>query len=395
MKYFIFIIKFFFKIKIIFKDPKNYDLVIFDDESIDELEAILKNRKYFILENRIDKISKVYISLNIIKLCIKNYKNKIWTAYLVSLLDIIQPKVVFTFIDNSLKFSEIAKLRHHKINFVALQNGARYEHKEHVYLYKKKIINYNYNSEFFIPYLLCYGKHEINEFKKYNIKVINFSAVGSLRVSNFLSYRKKKNKFFFNDICLISDAYAWDRVFDCFNSNLEKGIINLVTFVIRFCKQYNLELKLALRSYKTDKTNLNKELNFYKKYLTQTEYSFLFERFFYREEKNRFRTYELMKDSKVVIGSISTTLRENLIMNGKTLACNFTPTKIFDFPIKGLCFIKNCNYKSFEERLLKIINISKKKYFSQINRNYVINYDKNISTAEKVNNKLDLFLKKI
>ena len=102
-----------------------------------------------------------------------------------------------------------------------------------------------------------------------------------------------------------------------------------------------------------------------------------------------------MKDSKVVIGSISTTLRENLIMNGKTLACNFTPTEIFDFPIKGLCFIKNCNYRSFEERLLKIINISKEEYFSQINRNYAINYDKNISTADKVNNKLDLFLKKI
>jgi surface carbohydrate biosynthesis protein len=395
MKYLTFILRFIFKVKIIFKDPKKYQLVIFDNSSIEELEAVLKNRKYFILESRIDKISKVYISLNIIKLCIKNYKNKIWTAYLVSLLDIIQPKVVFTFIDNSLKFSEIAKLRYNKINFVALQNGARYEHKEHAYLYKKKIINYNYNSKFFIPYLLCYGKHEINEFKKYNIKVINFSAVGSLRVSNFLSYKKKKIKFFFNDICLISDAYAWDRAFDCFNSNLEKGIINLVKFVIRFCKQYNLKLTLALRSYKTDEMNLNKELDFYKKYLTQTEYSFLFESFFYREEKNRFRTYELMKDSKVVIGSISTTLRENLIMNGKTLACNFTPTEIFDFPIKGLCFIKNCNYRSFEERLLKIINISKEEYFSQINRNYAINYDKNISTAEKVNNKLDLFLKKI
>jgi Cys-tRNA synthase (O-phospho-L-seryl-tRNA:Cys-tRNA synthase) len=66
MKYLIFIIKVFFKIKIIFKDPKNYDLVIFDDESIDELEAILKNRKYFILQNRVDRIEKIYISLNVL-----------------------------------------------------------------------------------------------------------------------------------------------------------------------------------------------------------------------------------------------------------------------------------------------------------------------------------------
>ena len=394
MKYLIFIIKVFFKIKIIFKDPKNFDLVIFDDESIDELEAILKNRKYFILQNRVDRIDKIYISLNIIRNFIKNYKSNISTAYFLTLLDIIRPKVVFTFIDNSFKFSELAKLKNHKIKFIALQNGARYEHKEYEYLYKNKIIKYKHSENFFIPYLLCYGKYEIDDFKKYNIKVKDFSVVGSLRVSNFI-LNKKKNKKYSNDICLISDAYAWDRLFDCYNPNLEKGIIELVKFTIRFCEQHNLKMKLALRSYRTDLTNLNKELNFYKKYLTQTEYSFLFKSFYYREKKNRFRTYELMKNSKVVIGSISTTLRENLVINGKTLACNFTPTNIFDFPIKGLCFIKNCNYKSFEKRLLKVINITKNEYFSKINRNYAINYDTNFSTIDKVNNKLDFFLKEI
>jgi hypothetical protein len=289
------------------------------------------------------------------------------------------------------------------MNFVALQNGARYEYKEYAYLYKKKIINYNYNNKIFIPNLLCFGKHEINEFKKNNLKVTNFFSVGSLRVSNFNFYKKtnfnfykkKSIKKYLYDICLISDAYAWDRAFDYFNSNLEEGIISLVKYVIRFCKQHNLKLTLALRSYKTDKKNLNKELDFYKKYLKQSEYFFLSECLFYREEKNKFCTYELMNNSKVVVGTISTTLRENLIMNGKTLACNLTLADIFDFPIKGLCFIKNCNYKSFEKRLSRVINISKKEYFYKINTNYVINYQNNVSTAEKVNKKLDLYLKKI
>ena len=99
-----------------------------------------------------------------------------------------------------------------------------------------------------------------------------------------------------------------------------------------------------------------------------------------------------MRNSEVVVGSISTILRENLAMNGKTLACNLTPTKVFDFPVAGLCFIKNCNYKSFEKRLIKIINISKKEYFSQINRNYIISCDSNVSTIEKINNIIDSFL---
>jgi hypothetical protein len=242
--------------------------------------------------------------------------------------------------------------------------------------------------------LLCYGKYEIDDFKKYNIKVNDFSVVGSLRVSNFL-LRKKKIKKYYNDICLISDIYSWDDIFNIYNSGLEKGIINLTKFVINFSIKHNLKLTIALRSYRNDKANFNREINFYKRYLTKIEYNFLSKSFFYRKEKNKFSTYELMKGSEVVVGSISTTLRENLIMDGKILACNLTPTNIFDFPLKGLCFIKNCNFRVFEKRLLKIINLSKKEYFSQINKNYAVDYNKNISTIEKVNNKLDLFLKNI
>ena len=206
---------------------------------------------------------------------------------------------------------------------------------------------------------------------------------------------KKKIKRYFSDICLISDIYSWDDIFNIYNPRLEKGIINLTKFVINFSIKHNLKLTIALRSYRNDKANFNREINFYKRYLTKIEYNFLSKSFFYRKEKNKFSTYELMKGSEVVVGSISTMLRENLIMDGKILACNLTPINIFDFPLKGLCFIKNCNYRVFEKRLLKIINLSKKEYFSQINKNYIVDYNKNISTIEKVNNKLDLFLKNI
>ena len=51
-----------------------------------------------------------------------------------------------------------------------------------------------------------------------------------------------------------------------------------------------------------------------------------------------------MEKSKVVIGTMSTMLRENLAINGK-IACNFMKTNIFDFPIKGICFFNNELYK--------------------------------------------------
>ena len=50
--------------------------------------------------------------------------------------------------------------------------------------------------KFYIPYFLCFGQHEINEYKKNNIKVKNFFKVGSLRTSNFLHLAQLKSDFY-------------------------------------------------------------------------------------------------------------------------------------------------------------------------------------------------------
>ena len=88
MRLFFLIIKLIFRVKIIFKEPKNYKLVIFDEESIIDIKNVIKNFDYFVIQNRIDHINKIYISAKIIKLIKKNYKGNIMTSYFVSLLEI-------------------------------------------------------------------------------------------------------------------------------------------------------------------------------------------------------------------------------------------------------------------------------------------------------------------
>jgi len=399
-------LKLLLKAKFVFCSPKNYNLLIFDDASIEELKNVLINYDYFILETRVERIKKIYLSLKIIFLCFKNYRGNILSAYLLSLIDIIHPKVVFTFIDNSYKFSELAKLRHAKYKFVALQNGARYEHKTFRYLFQKKIIGHDFD-KFYIPYFLCFGQHEINEYKKNNIKVKNFFKVGSLRTSNFLHLAKKKRitKKLLYDICLISEPYAWDKILNKANLPFEEGIAKLLRFVIKFSIKNDLKLIIASRQgmlidghltteQKKNNPEFAKEHDFYKKYLTNNELDYLLKRFFIRREK--FHSYKLMSQSKVVVSTMSTMLRENLFMKGKILACNFTPTNIFNFPIKGICSIKNCSFKDFEKRLLYILSISKKEFFSKLQKNssYVIENNNNYSTINTVKKRLDLLLKK-
>ena len=101
-----------------------------------------------------------------------------------------------------------------------------------------------------------------------------------------------------------------------------------------------------------------------------------------------------MFQSKVSIGIYSTLLRENLAVGGKILSCNLYPTNIHDFPVPGICSIKNCTFEEFEKKLLQIYSISEKDYFSKLSKDkcYAIEYDEKVSTIEILKRKIDLFL---
>ena len=75
----------------------------------------------------------------------------IWTAYLTALIEYVSPKVIITWSDNSLKFFEIAKILNDKINFFAIQNGARYDLNRYLYLFEKGIYKIDKTKEFFLP----------------------------------------------------------------------------------------------------------------------------------------------------------------------------------------------------------------------------------------------------
>ena len=346
--------------KYIFQDPKKNKLLIFDDTSLDDLEHVLKGMSYFVLETRIERIRKIYLNFKVILLVIKNFRGNLLSAYLMSLIEIVNPKIIFTFIDNSYKFSYFARNKHKNYHFVALQNGARYEQNTLKYLKEKKIYTMKYY-KFFIPTYLCFGQNEINDYKKNKIQVNKFIKVGSLRVSNFEHQAKKKKlviKKPIYDICLISDVFAWDDIANIKNIRVIEGIVKLWKFLIKYSIENKKKFILATRQRKK---TFKIEKDFFKKYLTKKEFNFICKRLYYRKEK--FKTYKLLCQSKVLVGTLSTTLRENLYLKNKVLACNFSNTRLHDFPLKGICTLKDCNYNTFEKRMSKVLSISKKKLF--------------------------------
>ena len=373
---FINIIKLFFKLRFFFFSPSKANILIFDDESIDELRYVLDNYDYYILQTRIENLNKIYLTPKIFFLFIKNFRGNFFDAYLISLITIVNPKLILTFIDNSFKFYKFSKILSKKYKFLAIQNGARYEHKTIKYLIKNKILHHDYFDPY-IPNYCCFGQYEIDDYKKYNIKVDKFYKVGSLRTANFIEDLKRSNKVLKKkfDICYVSEPYAWDLIL---NKNLENWPMEervglVLKFVVKFCIKYNKKLVILTRQPKDKIIKFQKEQNFFNKYLSPQELFYAKKNLFIRREK--FFSYKTMMQSEIVISSMSTMLRESLSLRVKTLVCSYMPTDIFKFPIYDyLCVIKSRKFNEFEKRLLYLLAIPKKSYFSKIRKkiNYMI-----------------------
>ena len=111
MKKIILLLKLILRSKFIFKTPKKYDLIVFDKMSLEDLNNLVSKYNFFVLQVRLEDMDEIYLSYKIFKNVIKNYsKGNLFTVYLTALIELISPKVVITNIDNSLKFSDVAKI---------------------------------------------------------------------------------------------------------------------------------------------------------------------------------------------------------------------------------------------------------------------------------------------
>ena len=377
------------------KTPQHKEIVIFDGTSLDDLKYIIYKKKFFVLENRKDRISTIYCSLNIIITFFFNFfllffKNKnLHTIYLFTLLEKINPKIVITSIDNSFKFAELAKLLSKKIKFVAIQNANRFDYAHNLYFFKKKLSATNLNDKYFIPNFFCFGKHEINQIRKYKINIDQVYEVGSIRVANFFKHielnkiKLQKEKY---DICLISEAAPnINKKFDI--NDLEEKFAKVAKFTIDYSKKYNLKL-IFLQKRNLKSIENNEEMNFYKKYLNKNDFNFLEKNSSINQ--NSFSSYFGLFQSKIAVGAQSTLLRDKIGCKEKILSLGLENEGLFEFPINGICKLKKLDYLEFEDRMNLILSLNSEDYFAKIEEpiNNLIEFDKNFSTIDKIIAKL-------
>ena len=135
---------------------------------------------------------------------------------------------------------------------------------------------------------------------------------------------------------------------------------------------------------------------FFKKNLNKEEFDYLIKNSYNRTSRNKFSSYQKICESNVTIACCTTMLREALSLRKKIMVCNFSPTKIYDFPQKEFFFLKNPSYEKFKKQFRKILSLNEKKYFNSLgkNRNYMIEDSYKIDANKEVNLYINQILKK-
>ena len=379
-----------------FRSPKRKNFLIFDSESFEDLKYITDTYDYYLLETRFQNITKIYLNLVLFFKILINYRGNLWTAYLISLIELVSPKIIITFSDNSLKFSEIAKRMEKKnIIFYAIQNGARYDLKRYLHKYEKGLLKEDMTKKIFIPNFFCFGKFEEDDYKSKKINVQNFIPVGSLRLANFILEKKikLKNKNYIYDILLVSDGITEDVDKNFGTEGEVKNMAKFIKYSIKYATENKKKIIFSLKRLNSTKKNLDEELKFYKKNLNNFENNFFIKNSTIDFEKSKYLTYELMLKSNITMSAFSTLLRENLSIGRKSLSVNLMNNNIFNFPLEGLCNLKKCDYDEFQNKVNAILKMSEEEFTAQSNHeNYLMYYNEKINTISNIKKQINKYL---
>ena len=376
--------KFFYKLKIIlsllfsfkskFKNPKPADIIIYDSNNTEDLKKILPKDKFVILQTRINEIEQIYITFSIIFFILRNiFKRSLKQNYIISLVNQISPQVVVTLVDNSSDFHVTAKyFSKKKIKFIAIQSS---DLRATNYIYPTRV-----NKIFYIPKYFCFSTFEKKLFKKTQAKILDYIPVGSLRASNFLNHIKSKNlkmekeKY---DICLIGEP-ASSSFRDFPNvKNFKEISGKIAEYTHRLCENKKLNLIFPGKKSELDPDFVDEE-KYYKKFLSNYDFKIV-------PKKQSFSTFINAYQSKLIIGHCSTFLREAFALEKKVLACNLSGHKDLVFPSIGTCYIEECDYETFERKVLHLIEMPLSKYYDGMSESptIVLNQSKDITNIIK------------
>ncbi len=314
--------------------------------------------------------STINLNVSILILFFKNifkikknlpFKKFIFLVYQYSVIESLDPKVVLTFIDNSLIFQWLSK-NYQKADFYAIQNGSRSRYELHYQYY------YNFKNNF--TNFFCFGDYERSKYKEYGHNVKKFIPSGSFRL-NVFKLNSLENQNIKYDFSLVSQHKP--STFDGTNFKLKENLETIDMYFSRYLKSNNKLTCLILCRSKKGSAQGKSEYEYFK-YVYGDGVDLRF------QDEMDFSTYVGVGQSDIVVGCHSTVMIEAAGMKKKVLFCDYSKDKIWaDYP-DGVWLHTENNYTSFKERIdnIRLLSLSDYSEFY----NYIISSNNNTSTID-------------
>lgn len=272
---------------------------------------------------------------------------KIYDYYIISLIDLVNPNCVLTFIDNGSKFFRLCQIDK-KRKYIAIQNGFRISAS---YGADKK----NLNS--MVPYvdeLFCHGERDRELLANINSKIQKITPLGSI-VGSYYKYKKSKmmpkKKF---DVAYISqwNKKFFDKTNKTFSSlseylKLGHAMFELTKLISLASLKINLRVIICLRN------NCFEEVNFFKQFFGERVK-------FSKYNRAKFSTYKAIEQSELVVALHSTVLAEAFSWGKKVLWSNATCEADFRFHEAGISYFEGNNLEQYCNKITSLLKMDSK-----------------------------------
>ena len=352
------------KAKKVFHVPKKAKILVIDGARLELLKPLFNGETFEVLYTRGESVNlnPLLLIMSLIYLIRKNLGRY---SYANAFIFKTNPSIIITFIDNNYFFQRLDAInKDSRIKFITIQNGYR------VFTGTKEIVAVSggnpkniYHSNFF-----CFGQYCVDQYTNGGANVDNFYPCGSLIDSYYRSMaHREKSDVYSPGICLVVDGFNMKDYKSIWGPS-KMSYELLLNYLKKFCERNDISIRVACKNYfATDA--LKHEIEWLKQHLGDSA------NYVPNNAKN-WMSYLLTGTADVVVGGFSTLLGEAFGRGEKVLSCNYSGDSTTDFPIDGICLLKQKGYQIFEDRLLELISMHIDKYRKLCHKSpsYLIGY---------------------
>lgn len=259
-------------------------------------------------------------------------------GYLAAMIEAVKPKIVITYIDNSLHYQKVVSV-FPQMRFLAIQNGGRLVERDHM---SRPVRHRDF---------ACFGQVDVEQYKAYGARVDRYLPIGSLKDAYYRAQYGgaiQEKKF---DLCFVSQVKPQhDKVYP----KTMESLSLLASHMSRFAREHGKSVCVAARRGPGN-PNWDWECSWYRERMG-ADVAIL------PNSGAEYSSYRTIDQSRVSLAMHTTLLREGFGRGARVLSCNYTGDPRYDFPEPGPWSLTDPSYQAFEERLDTILSWSSEEW---------------------------------